>query len=376
MTRERTRRGFLRLGGAVIAAGATGGLAGCGALGDGGGDGGGSSSTEALNVVPAEVTSVTYADVGGMIESDNVTTLLNTTLDLASEQATEEGRDYEGPEDKEEFLDEMENESGLDPREMDEAIGFGKTPEVADGEAEPVEYAATWFTAGWTEDELVDAVEDDGEGTPLGEPDSEEVPRIYPPEDDVSQTYLGVIAEGEYVVGREDAVEDAIDVSTGDMESVSGDLPDAYGSVQSGLLKAASTVPDDSVPEEGVGGDGVELDAELLQQVDGSGFSMYESGEDVGMEASVSLASEDAATDLRDILRGAIAGIEQAVQEEDLAAEVDALQNSVERDGTTVSMSYENGTETVAELMETIVDEMESVQPTPDEGQFAVGFPL
>jgi hypothetical protein len=361
----------MKISGAVVAAGATAGLAGCSANNPIGGDSGGSSSTEALNVVPADATSVNYVDVAGMIEDGNVELLMNTALDIAEDEQPS----YDGPGDKEDVLDEIEDSSGLDPRELDEAMAFTEAPDASaiTGDEEFDPYTATWFTAEWDEDDVVDAVEDGG--TELGEPDDDEAPKIYPPEDEeFGQTYMGVIEDGEYVFGTENAVEDAIDVSTGDEDSAGDELTNAYGSVQSGLMKQATTVPDQSIPTDSIDEE-VNFDPVVLTEINGSALSIYSSDEQVGMEMSVSTESEDAAKDMRDIVAGMIAASQQAVGDDDLRQEVESIQDSIETDGSTVSMSYENSAETVADLIEETLNELQQGSDS-DGATFAIDVPL
>jgi len=372
MPRDSTRRRFIRIAGSIVTAGATAGLAGCSGNNSivNGGDGGGSSSTEVLNVVPADATSVNYVDVAGMIEDGNVELLVDTVLGIAEDQQS----GYDGPEDEKDVLDRIEDESGLDPRGMDEAVAFTKLPESSamTGSEEFEPYTASWFTAEWDEDDVVDAIENGG--TTLGEPDDDEAPKIYPPdEEEFSQAYLGVIAEGEYVFGTEDAVEDAADVSTGDEDSVGEEVTDLYAGVQSGLMKQASTVPADSVPSDRLDEE-FNIDPPLLNDFNGTAQTIYSSGDQMGMEVSMSTETEDAAEDLRDVVAGMIAAMQQGIGDEELRTEVESLQDSIQQDGTSVSMSYENSAETLADLMEEASDELQ--QESDDGTAFAVNVPL
>jgi hypothetical protein len=404
MNRDSTRRRFLRLGGAMLTVGVTAGAAGCtgdsgdggngngngnGGNGNGNGDnGGGGEST--LDVVPSGATSVTYADVGGMIEDDTVGELLNEVLDAGS-QTTPAGEDI--PESKDEVLEEFENESGLDPTEMGETVGFGKTPDVTEtptpgmpgGPTGPLsQYGATWFTAGWSEDDLVSAIEENEEGVELvaGEYNGYTTYEA-PSETDTGMTetpafggqqpaepsevgMMGVIEDGEYVIGTEEAVTDALDVAAGDMDAVGEDLRNAYTSVPDGLAKAASSapeLPDDSVPQRTVGEDGPALDQDRLEELQTGAMVVDTSDGELSMEASMRAGTEEAAGHVVEVLDGAIASTKKNIEDEELASKLDDI--SIDRDGQNVSVAYSNDVEGLKQIIDMIEEMYGGMGMTP-----------
>jgi hypothetical protein len=400
MTRSRTRRGFLRLGGAVLAAGATVGLAGCGGDGDGGnGNGNGNGNgdgTGVLDVVPESATSVTYADVGGMIEDATVEELLNEMFATAAENDEE----YDGPTDTGEMLDDIEAEAGLDPREMDESVAFGKVPEMEETPVETMEpadqYSATWFTAGWSEDDLVAAIEDQfpnfeleaGEynGYTVYEPVPAGEGEMTPPPgmEGGSPARIAVIADGEYVTGTTDAVEDVLDVAAGDADAAGDDIREAYGGVRDGLMKVATTdfanLPDEELPQGTVGEDGPAITPGQFEDVEGGAFVMYTEDDELGMSTSMTATDEEAAGEIVEIIDGALSTAKTDLQEadEELAAELDEI--DVARDGRSVSISYatsvENGTSLVERIVELFTAGMQSTPIETDGGGYAIPFPV
>ena len=363
MTERTTRRGFLRIGAAAAVTGPIAGLSGCSSV-PGVGDGGSGGSANALDVIPEGVTAVAYTDVGGMLEDEAVERLVNKLLELAAE---EEG--YTGPTTTAEWIQQIQDQSDLDPTEMDEAITFGKAPDVS-GEETPApadQYGGMWFTTGWSEDDLVGVMSQQGTQFEEGEYEGH---TVYEPASEFGQTWLGVIEGGEFVLGTEDAIEETIDVADGNMDSVGSDLRDAYSSVRSGLFKAATTVPEDKLPEDSTDAGGVEVDPARIAQVESGATVAYHDGDQVGMEAAMTARDSDAAEDVRDILAGARATAENAAESEELAAELDAV--SVEQDGESVTIGYENSTDAAVELLGAIVEELRAMEPGSGERSMAI----
>jgi hypothetical protein len=373
------------------------GLAGCGGDGgDGGGDGGGNGGGDAdtLDVVPEGATSITYADVGGMIEDDTVGDFLTEVFSTAGEQ-----EDYDGPADREEMLDDIEEQTGLDPREMNEAVGFSKTPETP-GTATPgpdeieqtaTQYSGTWLTAGWSEDGIVAAIESQSGQFELESSEHsgytvyEPVPagEETPPSGVESETppaRMGVIADGEYVTGTEEAVKDALDVAAGDTNSATDELRDVYSGVRGGLLKMASTVPEnlpqDSLPQGTVGEGDVEIQPERLEELQGGALVFYTDGSDMNMSASMTAESEESAGHVVEIIDGAIASMKRNVENDDLAAKLDDV--SVEQDGRSVSVDYANDLASISEIIDLIAEEFpETPSPgTSTEPGYGIDLPV
>jgi hypothetical protein len=355
MTGKTTRRGFLRIGAAAATAGTLAGLSGCSSVpGMGGGDSGGSS--EALAVVPADVTAVGYMDVGGMLEDGAVESLLNKALELAAEEES-----YAGPTTMSEWIQQIRDRTDLDPTKMGEAISFGKAPDVSGGMTQTPapgdQYGGLWFTTDWSEDDLVGVMTQQGTQFEEGEYAGH---TLYEPTSEFGQSWMGVIEEGEFVLGTEAAAKETIDVADGNMDSVGSDLTDPYSAVRSGLFKVASTVPEERLPDESTSAGGVEVDPERIAQVESGAAVAYHDGDNVGMEAAMTAEDGNAARDVRDILAGIRATAENTVASDELAAEIDAI--TVERDDTSITMSYENSTEAAVELLGVIVEELRAMQ--------------
>ncbi|MFW5928805.1 MAG: hypothetical protein ACOCT0_00080 [Halobacteriota archaeon] len=105
--------------------------------------------TDTLDYVPDDSDAVFQLDME-VLEDPVTENLGEEMIELESERA---GDDYDGPEDYEESLEEIQNDTDLDPRGIDEVTGFGELD--SDDEA-----GGVVMSAAWTEDELVEQMEE------------------------------------------------------------------------------------------------------------------------------------------------------------------------------------------------------------------------
>lgn len=311
---------------------------------------GGSSGM--VDTVPEDVDLVMYVD--SSLADDEATKALGEELGAVA--GAGESSDSEA------LRESFEDEYGLSYDEFDSVVVFGQYPE--DGAGSPTSqlagagYSAALIESSWAEDDFVDAAEEapSGDATTVYEEDEYEGYTIYiqkPEEDDVDDfrqdtenpTYIGVISEGQYVVGSEDAVKDALDVDAGEEDSFSGDLRNAYDSARDGMVKFASTLPEDQV--------GSGMASQSAENVDVVAGSYYSSGsETVGMEVRMVTGDSSDAEDIVDQIDGAAASVEESVQDDDVVALVESVETS--QDGSTAVVTFEADVDTIADGLEGI----------------------
>lgn len=226
--REISRRTVLRTSGALAGAGLLGTVAGCQSMDSlsslGGGSGGRADS------IPEDATVVFSADVAAIYEDEELLDAIDDLLgDVAAELGTAEVDSVE------ESTAAFESSLGLDPEALSEVVAFGEAESDS-------EYSAVLCWADWDEDDVVDAVEDQGADV---EEDSHEGRPIYV--SDHTGQAMGVVSEGVYALGAADAVEDAIDVSAADGDAISGGFRSAFTDTE-GVLRFATAVEDSELP--------------------------------------------------------------------------------------------------------------------------------
>lgn len=312
--------------------------AGCsGAVPGLGGGGGGDDAPAAADVVPAQADFVASVDVTGLMTDQTLNELANSTLDEESEEVEDTGDARES----------FQEETGLDPAKLHRAVVFMQTDEEA-------EYAGVVLETDWATEDVVAAIENDSE-TEVEETTYGEKTVYRPAEDSGSEDgWLAVLDDGRYAAGSEDAVKDAIDVANGDADSLDGDLREAFENTsEDSYLRFASTVPQDEVPADEMGGG--QFDTSSFNQVEiVAGEHAVEDG-NVSVTLNMEVASTSDAEDIMNTLDGALRLYTANLGDETMRAVLEDI--SVSQDGTTVTVHAESPSEELQALLEQFADE-------------------
>ncbi|QLH82831.1 hypothetical protein [Halosimplex pelagicum] len=336
-----------------------------------------SQDSAMLEPVPDGVDSVAVFD-GSVLESDTAERLYATGYNatVGSINATESGEANETddemvsatspaemiPANLTGAFDEVENESGLDPRAVEQVIVYSQRQ--ANFTSPP--YQGAIVEADWEKSDVVDAVSEqanrsyrnttvDGVTVYKPEPQEEEdnVTSFGPPEPD---QWVAVFDEDEYVFGTEQAVADAVDVEADNAEPVDGDLRRALEETRDGYLRYAQSSQNVNVTQinRTMGqstGLNVTAYAEAYNDLHITSGTYYitEDGEALGTESRVLTNSTDTARDVKDLAQGFISIQAGAIQNETLETEL--RETDVTRDGTTVTVSRQTDIETAETLI-------------------------
>lgn len=331
-----SRRDVIRSGGGIVAA-ATMGLSGCT-----GGDYLPGRSGGATKQAPEDSAAIVSVDVQGILNDDATKELANAFFSTAAEDQY-----YDGPENYEEALTTAEEEAGLPPTKLQNAVGFWSYDSL---EGSGQSYGGVILTAEWEEDDLVDALEESGTEFDEGEYSGK---TIYESQGEYSDLVLGVLGGNKYVLGDIDAVEDAIDVKTGDGDAIETELQNAFEQTKTNAkIRFATEVPDEHIPERvPVGRDeSIELDA--YQDVNYAGTGLYSTGGKVGFEAVMLAEDADAAEAVKDQTE-ALINVTSSL--ESTTDEMEAFLDEVEvgiRSDTVVTISYETEVDALVDQIE------------------------
>jgi len=247
-----------------------------------------------------------------------------------------------------EALSKFENETGLDTAGFREAVAYGQMPDEGFMGTSREAYGGVIVHADWDNEAIiaearnestVELREETYNGQPIYRPATE-------PEYGSATTY-GELGDGQVVMGTEAAVEDAIDVTQGDAPALEGDLRAAYDATPDGLVEFASRVPTEQVPE---GGMGTGVDVSQFRRVDVVSGAYYTGSTDVGVEFHLHANAESDAQDVHDVIDGGISVLTGTTTSERAKDHLRSIE--VERDGTTVLVTYERSVESIQELLE------------------------
>jgi hypothetical protein len=306
-----------------------------------GGDSAGSDGARLENV-PSQSDAVFYADVNGLLDSEAHTTLANTIF----AEFANVSDSYDGPTDVDDALNETENSSGVDITEIDAVTGFSSSTESDEYSGAIVEtsLSESAFVSAQSETQAYNFSEGEYNGYTFYTPSEE------PAFGDA--TYIGILEDGVYVTGTEAAVKDTIDTEAGDVDAISGEISDAYSETDDGYIRWASAVPQDQVPTN-QSNESVPVNTEVFSAVELVSGSHSAVPDTVSLSVNMMTNSGSAAEDVKDATDGAVS-LASAYVEDDQAQE-NLRQINVTSDGTTVSVSYENSTSSIQDLIRTYI---------------------
>jgi len=334
MARSYTRRRMLR----ATSAGALGCLAGCNSL-DGGDDNGDTTPTTTagernaerpseLDVVPKGATMVAHVDVTTLLDSPVGESAIEGALSSVAAQRPS----YDGPESYEAALDAVET-WGLDPRGLSSVTAFvsGRTGGEIGFVAESND----------DESEVVEMLEASGTVTE----ETYEGVAVYI---DSTDSALGVLGDGRYVVGQTDTVESVVDVTNGNEDAVRGGVVTAYGHAPSGSIRFGTVVPDAWTRQSTDALTGVETVRGGLSTEEGQHRLVVDmETTDADAAGRLTTGLEDGLVAFQSQMEGESGPLDDAFSRlEDVA---------VRRDGSTVSMIHTAGAEVTGDLIAVVV---------------------
>lgn len=358
-----TRRDVIRKGATASGIVALGSLAGCtgddgNGNGNGNGDGTPTDGTETTTdgtqttttddgdgtvggvtpgeIVPARAGAVVSMDAEAMLNDDDLKGIINTAIEQL--RALDEEGDL--PEDVDSAIAMAQEESDLDPTEFDQGLLFMEVAEAGTGG----DYVGIVMETDWSETELVEFIESENDESLQ---QSEYGGRTIYSSGTNEEGGLAVLADGRYVLGPTNVLEDTIDVANGGADAVSGDFAATYDGTTDGHVEFAFGVPENAFEEE----EFEDIDTENLKAVEYISGSVYKAGSAYGIEVNMRTDSAETASDLQDDMD---AILDAYLLSEDPPEEVQTAVENIEltTDGSTMTMSYEEDIERIDTFVE------------------------
>ena len=186
-------------------------------------------------------------------------------------------KDPDMPQTLDEALDEMEEETGIDLRDFDDAVVF------ADIEAEDG-YWGAYITGAVEEEELIEAIEQE-----IGQELSHEEYRGYDIYvDPAGETAVCFLDDTSFLVGAVDAVEDAIDAATGYVPGLEGPVLTLYEALGDVWVRVALEPPEETVEDIQ---EEAPFNTDMLGSVEAVGASLKKTGDVVAVDLRVCVSS-------------------------------------------------------------------------------------
>jgi hypothetical protein len=238
---------------------------------------GGGSEPPPVEPVPADASVFATSDVTTVLERDPLRELVDDAIPLT---------DVDG------LSELVRSEVGIDPRQLDKAVGFAAPTADSSGPS------GITFDAEPTTDELVRAIEEQGytltETTIEGR-------QAY--EIDGIEALLGTLPDGQHVIGFGGGTRAAIDTATGANAGVRSEVRRAYGRVPSGPVRFAIDVAtlDESIVEP-ITEQLPRFSTDVIEGVRFVAGSLYAADSQPGVELQVTAGDETVATQIEQFL--------------------------------------------------------------------------
>jgi hypothetical protein len=313
--------------------------------------------------------------VAEILKDADIQDLINQALE---EEVLQDGilTDEDVPQTFDEALDQLEEESGIDFRQVSNVIFFGDISDSSD----VGEDFGLIVRGAFDENELVGAIEEEAETTLSSieykghriytDEDDEEAEttlssieykghRIYIDEDD-EEANLSVLDDNTLVFASTlDAVRRVIDVREGDAPPVSGRLADAFEDLGDVLFGMALEVPEEALAEADslMGGDDSPIDLSVFTDIEIVGLLMDKDGDNLEFEARIDFSNADSAGDASDAIGGLLQFVSAFSADEDFNNLLDKIDISAE--GTRMTVLFKatiDELENIGESLEGIAD--------------------
>ncbi|QCC49775.1 hypothetical protein [Halapricum salinum] len=316
-----TRRTLLQRGAGAAGFVTLGSLAGCGSDGGGNGNGNGNGNAPGSGQIPAAAQAMVQVDAQGMLNDDNIRSVVNTFLEEAAAQGG-----YTGPQTMEEVLSRAESESELSPQGFNSMTMFMKV----EGQNAVENYLGMLFETDWTAQEMIDAA--GGLGADVTEGTYQGV-TTYTTTDATGETTMAAdLGDGMFALGTENAARDAIDVSTGNGDAVSGNLANYFDQTSGGYMRFTSMIPEDQIPD-----DSGQMDVGF-QQIRYVSGSFYSQGSNLGVDLNLHTTGSEAASELSTNLDAALNFLSSGYDDPTAQEIIDQIEFSTS--GPTVTITY------------------------------------
>lgn len=313
---------------------------------------------EMADKVPEDVDMVMYMDPN-VAEDKTTEQLVNGLINISKDQ---QGELYTGPDNYEEMMENTSSNTSLEIDKLNSVMLYGKYPDANSSSSSADfgedSYVGFIIDSEWSEETFMNETE--GNGTEYAEVEYEGY-TLYKQEnvsDDESQGWIGVLEDGQYVVGTEDAVKDTIDVDRGEMDAFDGELRTAYDDTRSGettYLKFAATFPDEEKLNQTGTGVTSTKQFESFKSISVMSGSYYTDDDEIGMQMRLETGSENDADDVSAMIDGGVVGAKQFARTNESKAILDNV--DVEQDGTAVKMTFESDVDTIIDAWKAAIEE-------------------
>ena len=276
------------------------------------------SEPTAIELVPIELVPIELVPQdANLIANIQVSKIIN---DQDLRDAYDKAKKEPGqPQTAEEALDELITETGIDLRDFSQAVIFADITTL-----DQAGYIAVIVEGTVNEKQFIYNIEQQ-----MGEEFSTSKYKGYKLYTDEEEEFgIAFLSDSIFLLGTPKAVKDAIDVSKGVREQVSGILLDTYNRLDDALIKLALEFPEEarSALTEEPTLDEIPISLEPFADIDILGFALNKEAEAITIQINSHFLSLDSAEDAKNTLSGAISlfkGILQVPEIKELLGKIE-----------------------------------------------------
>ncbi len=295
----------------------------------------GGGAVGAVQNVPEDADTVMYVDAS--VQNDELTRKL---VDMGLRETIQPGEDVESA--RESF----EEQTGLDPQQVTRIVAFSETPDNVGSE-----YGGAIVRADWDETDVIDGLEQT-QGIAYDDEDYEGY-TLYTPRSEFGSTYVGVVEEGVYVIGTENAVKDALEVQAGEEDGINDELLSTFEQTDQGLIRTATAFPASELPLSAATDD-APFSLNPVENVEYAGASYQIDGNAVTVSVVMITDSADSARDVSDMMDGARSFAAGSANDD--SVKQDLRDASVERNDNRVRVTFDATEDVIETLIEDYSD--------------------
>lgn len=303
------------------------------------GTGGGGSSVS-MDMVPSEADLVAEVDVESLVGDEDIKEWVNHSLGFMKSTDPNAPEDYQG------MLETLENQMGLSPDKVNKLILYTKFSEIASGSTQ---YVGLMLKSDWSEEKFIGSLEEAQENMKKGSYEGVTVyrrPSTPLESGDNMKKFVAVLGDGNYLMGTDNSIEDAIAISEGEESGWSGGMKEQFDSMDDGVLKFASAIPSEYMPTQP---QDMPFNIKPIQKIEYASGVFSKDGSDVNLELRFEMESESSCESLKSTIDLVISTVKPRLGIEEIKNELDKI--SWEKDGKTLIVKYETSVEGIKDLI-------------------------
>ncbi len=308
---------------------------------------GGGAEANPERLVPAGSNLIAKVDVAGILDSDAVASVIASfPMDEADPQSLDE------------LLEQAASETGIDFRQISQSVAFFDLSRMDD-------FGGIIIKGAFDEAAIVEALEEQGSSVDTLAYKGRQVHSF----DGGDETSLAFLEGDNVVLGTMEGVKAVIDVQEGDLQGVSGAVPDALDELGQGLLSLAVEIPREDLQDQlsdlvdiplgdtpflEDGGLALPAILEPLQDIELLGLAVAQNGQNLALRVNLHFGSEDSASSAGDFLEGTLTLLSGLVPDDDVQELLENLEVSTA--GSVLTLRFEATASEIERLVEGLED--------------------